>query len=108
MIEKVFKVCIKVSGGLQSSYVFENEKKSQEWIQKEFPKLQKKYGELKIRKEELPGLKIGNECNVYGEAMDVFVIKKLIKYSEDRYGFLLDSGCVEEVAKCHTEFLEEV
>ena len=107
MIQKVFKVCIKVYDGLQSSYVFEDEMKAQKWIKNEFPKLKKKYASLKFRKESLPGLKIGDDCNVYGEGMDVFTIQKLIKYSEDRYGFLLDSGSVEEVAKCHTEHLVE-
>jgi hypothetical protein len=48
----------------------------------------------------LPGLKVGDICHVNGEGLDKFAIKGMVLFSSDRYGFLLDSGCLEEVAKC--------
>lgn len=104
-MNKVFTVCIRVSGSLQSSYVFENSKAAEQWLKSEYSKLSRKYGGLKYTKETLPGLKVGDVCNVWGEAKDVFVIRKLICWGNNRYGFILDNGCAEEVAKCHTEFL---
>jgi hypothetical protein len=107
MTEKTFKVCIRVKGDLQSAYVFENDKAAKDWVKFKLPKLEREYGKLKVIKEDLPGLKVGDKCNVYGEAYDVFTITDLITYSEDRYGFVLDSGYAEEVAKCHTEFIKK-
>ncbi len=107
MSEKTFKVCIRVSGDLHSAYVFEDNEKAKYWVKHKLPKLEREHGKLKLTIDDLPGLKVGDKCNVYGEAYDVFTIEKVIQYSEDRYGFVLDSGYAEEVAKCHTEFINK-
>lgn len=107
-MDKVFTLCISTTGPLLSNFVFEDNREQAEWMLTELPKLRKQYGDdIQYRRRYLPGLKVGDRCNVWGEASDVFTILKLIKREEYRYSFLLDSGCTEEVAKCHTEFLEE-
>jgi hypothetical protein len=103
---KTFSKGISVSGGLWCYFVFENEEQTKLWIEKELPKLEEEYGKLNVRTFELPCLKVGDQCNVHGDAYDVYTIVGIVKYSENRYGFALDSGFVEEVAKCHTEFLD--
>jgi hypothetical protein len=104
-MDKVFTLCISTSGGLLSNFVFEDSKEQTRWMLEELPKLNKKYGELQLTHKHLPRLKVGDRCNVWGEASDVFTIRDIIKREEYRYSFLLDSGWTEEVAKCHTEFL---
>ena len=99
-MEKVFTRAATVSGGLMSSYVFEDQKALDHWIATDFVKLEQTYGPLTLRIDTLPGLRIGDTCRVWGEGADTFVIEKLIKYSENRYGFILDSGWSEEVIKC--------
>lgn len=106
-MNKVFNLCISTSGSLLCNFVFENNEEQSKWMLEELPKLKKKYGELQLKRSYLPGLKVGDKCNVWGEAQDVFTIRKLIKRENYRYSFLLDSGCTEEVAKCHTEFLKD-
>ena len=104
-MNKAFNLCISTEGDLYASFVFEDNAEQSQWMLEELPKLQKQHGELKLTMNYLPGLKVGDKCNVWGEASDVFIIRELIKRENYRYSFLLDSGCTEEVAKCHTEFL---
>jgi len=88
--------------------VFENDAEADLWIQVEFKlHLKKQYKFLTHKKETLPGLKIGDECNVHGESTDVFKITGMVKYSDHRYGFKLDNGTTEEVAKCHINLMKE-
>jgi hypothetical protein len=104
----VFTVCIRVKGDLLSSFVFEDHAQADVWMNSEFLSLVDQYGELSAERSALPGLRIGDRCNVWGEASDVFVIRKVLEWSPNRWGFLLDSGEFEEVAKCHTEFLSGI
>lgn len=106
-MNKVFNLCITVKGSFWGSFVFEDNAEQSKWMLEELPKLRKKYGDIRLLRSYLPGLKVGDKCNVWGEASDVFTIRKLIKRDDYRYSFLLDSGCTEEVAKCHTEFLND-
>lgn len=103
----IFTKLVRVRGGLVSSFVFENQAAVKTWIKKELPVLERTHGRLSYEVSDLPGLKIGDRCNVWGEARDVFTITGIKRYSDNRYGFLLDSGWYEEVAKCHTEFLHQ-
>ncbi len=98
---KKFTIKVTTSGNLISSYVFQNEKSFQKWKEKTFPKLEQKYGKLMLIVCELPGLVVGDHCHVIGEGSDIFKIIKLFRYSPNRYGFALDSGWNEEVAKCY-------
>lgn len=107
MTHPVFHKCVSVRGGLASSFVFENEQAVQAWLKKEFLELKKEYGHLEAKTSDLPGLKVGDTCNVWGEAQDEFKIIDLIQYSPHRFGFILDSGCSEEVAKCHQDFIKK-
>ena len=59
------------------------------------------YGIVTLRyRDELDGLHVGDKCHVSGEGDDVFTIIGMKMYSPDRPGFILDSGCCEEVVKC--------
>lgn len=104
-MNKIFTIGISVRGGLGSSYVFESQEAADEWLETEFPLLEKEYGKLEYYTCDLPGLKIGDQCNVYGDGTDVYLIEGLKQYSPNRWGFILDSGFSEEVYKCHTECL---
>lgn len=104
---KPFTICVRTHGQYQSNFVFTDAITADNWIANEFPKLKKQYTNITYDKESLPGLKIGDRCNVWGEAQDEFIIVGIKKYSEHRYGFILDSGCAEEVAKCHTQYLTD-
>lgn len=99
--DPIFTVVAHTHGGLVSSYVFESNEQLEAWKNSTFPKLEKEYGKLSLNVDTLPGFKVGDTCHVYGEGNDTFVITALIKYSENRYGFVLDSGFSEEVAKCY-------
>lgn len=99
----VFTHMVSTKGKLLCNFVFESEKAMDKWLLWDFPKLKKKYVDLDYSIRELPGLRVGDSCLVWGEAQDVFKIERLIKFEEHRYGFVLDSGFVEEVAKCHTK-----
>jgi hypothetical protein len=119
----VFTVCVRVKGDLLSSFVFEDHAQADAWMNSEFLSLVNEYGEFTAERSALPGsalpgLRVGDRCNVWGEASDEFVVKELIEYSPNRWGFLLRGNCVvgmkvieistiEEVAKCHTEFLND-
>lgn len=98
---KVFTKGISVNGSLISSFVFQNNDEVKSWLQNELPKLQHQYGLLSVFSRELDGLKIGDQCHVFGEGDEVFTILGLRKYSPYRYGFNLDSGLSEEVYKCY-------
>lgn len=97
----VFTVRVSTSGGLISSFVFQDTKELADWKLNKLPKLEAKYGKLVLSESALPGLKIGDRCTVVGEGSEVFTIMNLKKYSDHRYGFCLDSGCCEEVSKCY-------
>jgi hypothetical protein len=99
--EKIFKSKVRVQGGLLSSYVFENEDAANAWLAKDFVDLQAKYGPLSAALSSLPGLKIGDACRVIGDGEEEYVIEGLVAYNANRFGFVLDSGFVEEVAKCY-------
>lgn len=101
----MFTKRITTRGDLMANFVFETQAQVDDWIRDEFPKLEIKYDGLTYDVSDLPGLKVGDQCNVYGEADDVFTIVDLVKWDEHRYGFVLDIGCVEEVAKCHVDHL---
>lgn len=97
-----FTKAITVSGAFGSHFVFTSDEEKTNWIKNELPKLRDKYGNVNISNEwDLPGFEIGDTCHVWGEGSDKFVIEALKCYSPYRYGFLLDSGWYEEVAKCY-------
>lgn len=106
-MDKVFTKCVRTHGDLQANFVFENQEAVDAWINSDFQVLSTKHGGLTITITDLPGLAVGDKCNVMGEGWDEFTIVKLIAWDANRFGFLLDSGCVEEVAKCHTDCLSE-
>ena len=97
----IFKKAVRVKGALNSAYSFKNKSAVDTWIKDVFPKLEKKYGKLEYKVSNLDGLSVGDTCYVWGEADTEFKIERLIKYSEDRWGFVLDSGWTEEVVKCY-------
>ncbi len=105
-MNKVFEFCVNVSGDLWSSYVFENKEDMEKWFENEYKDLESKYENLTCRISTLDKLKVGDECNVYGDGDEVYKILDIIKRAENKYSFLLDSGCSEEVGKCHTKFLK--
>ena len=101
---KTFHYMVTTTGNLLCNFVFEDKKTLDAWIAKEFPSLQKKHKKLDFSVRPLPGLKVGDSCHVWGEAGDVFKIERLVKFNglDHRYGLVLDSGWVEEVAKCYS------
>ena len=98
---KVFNYRICVDGGLISTYVFENKESVDAWYKTHLVELEKENGTLKCRLYDLDGLKVGDECYVMGEGNETFIIEKLFNYSKNRWGFQLNSGWCEEVAKCY-------
>lgn len=96
-----FTIKITTSGNLISSFVFTDTIDRDEWMEKVLPKLESQYGKLRLSETYLPGLRVGDKCRVVGEGADVFTIMSLKKYSDHRFGFCLDSGWCEEVAKCY-------
>lgn len=101
MQDTIFTINVRTSGNLLSSFVFENSKSKDDWMTTKLPLLEQKYGKLQLKETELPGLKVGDRCFVVGEGLEVFTITGIKKYSEDRYGFCLNSGWCEEVGKCY-------
>lgn len=104
-MDKTFTVGIGVSGNFNAAYVFESKSAADTWLDTVFKDLICEYGELKHWIVTLPGLQIGDRCNVYGDGDEIYVIEGLKEYSPNRYGFILDSGFCEEVYKCHTNLL---
>jgi hypothetical protein len=100
----MFIKCIRVKGSLSARYVFKNEDDAITWIETKFPKLQKQYPDINYEISSLDGLKVGDECMVYGEGDCVFTIMEIVPWNADRYGFLLDSGLVEEVSQCYKPY----
>lgn len=98
--QKRFTIRVKTNGNLLSNFVFENNKAFKKWKRETLPILEEKYGKLILTITPIPGLVVGDECHVIGEGSDVFVIERLIQYSPHRYGFVLNVGWCEEVAKC--------
>jgi hypothetical protein len=98
----MFTTRIKVSGNLLSTYVFTDAAASKLWRETELKELEKEHGPLTTHEyplDDLPG--IGDKCHVMGDGDSVYTVEKLIKYSANRYGFILDSGWTEEVWKCY-------
>lgn len=100
MKAKIFRWNVSVKGNLVSNYVFENLMDIDDWLNNELPKLEKKYGILTYNIRALAGLRIGDECHVSGDGDEVYVIEGQVKYSPNRYGFMMNSGITEEVYKC--------
>lgn len=98
---KVFYRAVHVRGNLISTYVFEDSVEMKKWIQDILPNLRLKYGNINYSVSHLDGLKIGDICKVMGEGLDRFEIMGLKKYSDNRWGFVLDNGTTEEVNKCY-------
>ena len=105
MKNPVFTSMVRVTGSLLASYVFEDLAKARKWINTERQSMEDKYGALRFEFEPLPGQKVGDKCNVYGDADEVFIITGPVSWEDNRWGFVLDKCQVDEVAKCHTEFL---
>lgn len=90
-----------------SNFVFTSKRELGRWLREDWPKILKAYPYTTLCEvEALPEFELGDKCNVHGEASDVFKIEGIVMYSKDRYGFLLDSGCTEEIAKCHKRYLK--
>ena len=101
----IFTKRISTTGQLFSSFVFESQAEVDRWLAEDLPLLEAEYGALTLHHGDLPGLSVGDKCNVMGEADDVFVITGIKQFSKDRWGFLLDNGLIEGVSKCHTKYL---
>lgn len=99
--DPIFKIGISVRQELQASFCFETQEQVNQWLKTDFLELQQKYGPLTYSQFNLPGFKVGDTCYVYGDGDDTYKILKVITYSPHRFGFVLDSGCSEEVVKCH-------
>ncbi len=99
-MDKVFTLVAYVRGAYNASYVFEGEADYQQWLKAGFMTIKTKYPNVTVKRDRLPGLKIGDTCHVCGEGSDVFVIEALIRCEDHRYSFVLKEGDVEEVAKC--------
>ena len=97
---KTFSISLSTSGDLYSSFVFSDNSELGSWLAEELPILKSKYN-ITYKVEKLDVLKIGDKCHVTGDGLDVYTIKKVIKFSPYRYGFVLNTGFVEEVAKCY-------
>ena len=96
---KCFTKCINTSGDYFAEYVFSDEAEMQHWIEAEMPKLSEYNFTIHI--SDLEPLKPNDTCKVYGEGSVVFKIVDIVKFEPYRYGFVLDDGCVESVAKCY-------
>ena len=96
-----YRVAIYISGNFNSSFSFKNDKDADAWMKTELPKLKTEYGNLKIHRYKLDGLRVGDKCHVCGEGSDMFTIVDKKMYSANRPGFVLDSGWSEEVVKCY-------
>lgn len=101
----IFTKRISTVGQLFSTFVFESQAEVDRWLAEDLPLLEAEYGALTLHHGDLPSLSVGDKCNVMGEADDVFVIKRIVPFGKDRWGFVLDNGCIEGVSKCHTEYL---
>lgn len=101
----VFTYAAKVRGGLNSNFVFETRNQYRKWLENGYLELQKKYSNLTVSGRSLPGLKIGDKCNVLGDADEIYEIVDLKHIGEHRYSFVLNTGLLEEVAKCHKMFV---
>ena len=99
--EIILKKAVHISGAFCAAYSFETGDAMKNWLKTTLPKLEERYGDLTLRVRDLDGLRVGDSCWVIGEGAEDFKIKKLIKYSDNRWGFVLDSGCSEEVVKCY-------
>lgn len=97
----IFKHAVHVRGGFNSSYVFTSKELMESWIKTKIPYLIMVYKDISYSVIDLPGLQVGEECRVHGDGDEVYRITGLIPYNENRYGFILDSGFVEEVVKCY-------
>ena len=104
--QPVFTRCARTRGRLLSSFVFESDEALERWKREELPALCQEFGPLELLVDELPGLKLGESCFVYGEGDKRFVIEELVQWQPHRWGFVLDAGWVEEVAKCYERIIE--
>jgi len=92
---------VRVSGKFNSNFVFKSETELNDWLDKDLKELQKEYSELNVQITDLDGLNIGDECHVIGDGDEVYRIIGIKNYSPNRFGFILNSGWAEEVAKCY-------
>ena len=104
---KTFNYGINTKGRFMCSYVFSDEQEIEVFKKTTLVELERTYGKLKLDLYLLPGLKIGDYCNVNGEGTDEFKIECIRKLEDFRYSFGLDNGCWESVHKCHRNFLDE-
>lgn len=103
-----FSTSIQVRGQLFCSFCFTNENEIKNWLRDQLPSLEKKYGKLTLLIKPFHSLKTGDTCYVNGEGNDEFKIIDVVKNSENRYSFVLDTGWTEEVNKCYIDKSIEV
>ena len=97
----IFKYSAHVHGAYVGAFHFESKEQQAKWLLEDFPKLKKRYGNLQLSFRQLDGLKVGDECQVVGEGIDVFKIKGVVQWSDHRWGFVLGGHGTEEVHKCY-------
>lgn len=97
----IYRKAISTSVSLLSYFSFVDGEAVAAWLMIELPKLIEKYGPIGLYCYDLPGLKIGDVCVVLGDIKKVHTIVGFGLHGPDRPYFLLETGCTEEVAKCH-------
>ena len=102
MNNKVFGTVVHVKGDCIISFVFSNKNAASFWVQEVFPRMKKETPNLSYTLKTIDRLRVGDKCYVRGDGSEVYTIDGLVRYSDNRYGFLLNSGWTEEVHKCYS------
>lgn len=84
------------------SYSFHDMEEVSKWVESDLPEIKLKWNALTYKVFKLDGLKLGGKCHVRGDGNEVYEIVDVEERSKDRPCFALDSGFVEEVAKCQS------
>ena len=98
--DPVFTVHVRVTGPLNSDFVFVDRNAYRRWRNHELKELHAEYPGLSVSTSKLEPVHVGGRCYVRGDGDRVYDVLFLHEYEPHRFGFLLSGGCCEGVHKC--------
>jgi hypothetical protein len=92
---------LKVSGSYNANLVFKSKAQLDYYLEHEIHALEYDYPGIRYDVFEMKPLKVGDECYVLNDDDNIYEIQGLACIEPFRYGYILSSGFIEDVAKCY-------
>lgn len=85
---------------MESHLAFQNESELDMWLKNDLKNITKGMNNVSLTIMALDGLKVGDECQIYGEGSDRFTVNKMIQYDKGVYVLVMNTGEHKSVLNC--------